>query len=124
MCSLEWIASEELSCLVSTGASTLIIDMRSSAQFCLKHVKGAHNLTFSPILVRRMLKGTLALDSLITDHELLQRIASSKTVVLYDSCSTRTSTRPELTRFAETLLKRFSATGISLKILDGEQSRT
>ena len=120
MTSLQWITSEELSHLVAVGNSPLLIDMRSCAQFCVRHIKGAHNLSFSPILVRRMLKGCLALDSLITDHDLLQRIANARNVVLYDSYSCRSSTRPELSKFAETLLARFGADDVALRILDGK----
>lgn len=121
MASLQWITSKDLAHLVAgSGNTPLLIDMRSCAQFCARHIVGAYNLSFSPILVRRMLKGSLALDSLITDHDLLQRIASAEDVVLYDTCSCRSSTRPELSKFAETLLARFGADNITLKMLDGK----
>lgn len=107
--------------MVTVGPAPLLIDMRSCAQFCVKHIKDAHNLSFSPILVRRMLKGSIALDSLITDHDLLQRLASSGKVVLYDNCSCRSETRPELAKFAEILVSRFGAANLALKVLDGKQ---
>ena len=123
MCSFNWISSEELACLVTVGPAPLLIDMRSCAQFCVKHIKEAQNLSFSPILVRRMLKGSIALDSLITDHDLLQRLASSGKVVLYDNCSCQSETRPELVRFAEILMGRFGAANLALKVLNGKQHK-
>lgn len=67
-----------------------------------------------------MLKGSISLDSLITDHDLLQRISTSTQVVLYDSCSNENSTRPELTRFAEIFCVRFE--NVLVNILNGEWS--
>lgn len=105
-----WITPADLAdCLQHSEASTrqyLVIDMRSFSLYCGKHIKSAQSLSFSPILIRRILKGAISLDSLITDEQLLSSITSAELIVLYDSCSTPANPKQELQRFVEMLKAR------------------
>lgn len=107
---LNWITPADLAaCLQNSEDSTrqyLVIDMRSFSLYCGKHIKSAHSLSFSPILMRRMLKGAISLDSLITDEQLLSSITNAEQIVLYDSCSTPANPKQELRRFVEMLKAR------------------
>lgn len=101
------------------GEKKLIVDVRSFQLYCGKHIKGAQNLSFSPILMRRLLKGVMSLDSLITDTSLLSSIANASQVILYDTNSTPSNTRPELLKLVEMLQNRFDSS-LQLRVLLGE----
>lgn len=116
-----WITPSSLSSALQRDESErpLLIDTRSFALYSVKHINTAQNLSFSPILVRRMLKGAISLDSLVTDPDLMSAIANAKQVVLYDSISKPANIRPELVKFSETLIARFGSSGFNLRILLG-----
>ena len=118
-----WITPSSLSSALQRDESErpLLIDTRSFALYSVKHINTAQNLSFSPILVRRMLKGAISLDSLVTDPDLMSAIANAKQVVLYDSISKPANIRPELVKFSETLIARFGSSGFNLRILLGKQ---
>ena len=119
---LQWISPEELAAALYGGVSGLLaIDVRSLSLYNENHVIDAHCLSFSPILVRRMLKGSISLDTLITDHEMLVALLGATTVVVYDSQSTEMSTRTEFSKITEILSARLSSTGASIKLLNGKQ---
>lgn len=88
--------------------SLFLIDVRSSGQYCTKHVKSSENLTFSNILLRRLLKGVVPLESLLPPQDaLMERLCSGsgKPVVIYDSGSVAGNTRPDLAKYAEVICK-------------------
>ena len=114
-----WITPSSFSEALQHQQQPLVLDMRSFTSFNVRHIKTAQSLCFSPILMRRMLKGFIALDSLVTDPELLTTMQTASMVVLYDSNSKPGSAREELLKFSEMLLTRFSSTGINLRILIG-----
>lgn len=113
--SLSWINPSDLASSIDIY---LVLDIRSFSLFCGKHIQSAQSLSFSPILLRRLVKGSVKLDSLITDERLLNSIANSKQIVLYDQSSTPVNTKPELVKLAETLMSRFDY--LSVKLLLGE----
>ena len=100
-------------------SSPLVLDMRSFSCFSIKHIKTAQSLCFSPILIRRMLKGFISLDSLVTDPKLFSAVESASMVVLYDSNSRPGNVKQELSKFSEMLTAKFSESGINLRILLG-----
>lgn len=101
----------------NTGIPPLVLDMRSFNSFNTRHVKSAHSLCFSPILLRRMVKGFINLDTLVTDPQLFSAMESARMIVLYDSNSRPGNVREELLKFSELLTERFATT--SLRILLG-----
>ena len=122
MSQLQWISQDELAAALNDCASgLLVIDVRSLSQYNEKHVVGAQCLSFSPILVRRMLKGSISLDTLITDHEMLSALLGARNVVVYDSNSTGSSTRTEFIKISEILIARVSSTGASIRLLNGKE---
>lgn len=119
---LLWLYPSDLSKLLEErqdGDEWLVVDVRSFVLYCGKHIRGAQNLSFSPILVRRLLKGAISLDSLITDSRLLTSIANANHVVLYDTHSTPSNTKDELIKLSETLQKRFNGS-LTLHVLLGK----
>ena len=114
---LSWINPSEIAGMLSNNVNCLILDIRPFSLYCGKHIRGAQSLSFSPILLRRLLKGSIKLDSLITDPDLLNAISTSKRVVLYDTSSTPVNTRPELLKLTETLVSRFG--NLNIRILLG-----
>ena len=122
MAQLQWMSPEELAAALNSCTSGLLaIDVRSLSQYNEKHVVGAQCLSFSPILVRRMLKGSISLDSLITDHEMLASLLGATNVVVYDSNSTKNGTRTEFSKITEILNARIARTGASIRLLNGKQ---
>lgn len=101
----------------STAASTvLLIDVRPNAQFCNGHIESAENVNFSNILLRRLLKGVVSLESLLPSTELAEKIKSrtseleehggsteSRKLVVYDWCSNEEGVKVELAKHAEVL---------------------
>ena len=97
----------------STTASTvLLIDVRPNAQFCNGHIESAENVNFSNILLRRLLKGVVSLESLLPSTELAEKIKSledhggsteSRKLVVYDWCSNEDGVKVELAKHAEVL---------------------
>ena len=92
----------------------LLVDVRPSGQFCSGHVRTAENLNFSNILLRRLLKGVVKMEAMLTSPELVEKVCRRRrtnTLVLCDSSSSSTSCRrPELVKhaqvFANTLRER------------------
>ena len=105
--SLVPLSSEQLAlALQSTpqAAGLLVVDVRPSGQFCSGHVLGAESLNFSNILLRRLLKGVVKLEAMLTSPELIERVCRRRhatRLVLCDSGSSSTCHRPELLKHAE-----------------------
>ena len=112
-----WITPSSFSEALQQQSKPLVLDMRSFSSFNVKHVKTSQSLCFSPILVRRMLKNFISLDSLVTDRDLFSAIEAASTVVLYDTNSKPGNVKQELLKFSEMLTTRFPR--ISLRILLG-----
>ena len=94
----------------STGI--LLIDVRPNAQFCSGHIETAENVNFSNILLRRLLKGVVSLESLLPSTELAEKIKSleehggstePRKLVVYDWCSNEDGVKVELAKHAEVL---------------------
>ena len=94
----------------STGI--LLIDVRPNAQFCSGHIESAENVNFSNILLRRLLKGVVSLESLLPSTELAEKIKNleehggsteSRKLVVYDWCSNEDGVKVELAKHAEVL---------------------
>ncbi len=104
----------------------LLIDVRPNPQYCRKHIQQSESINFSSILLRRLMKGVVQLETLVPCQELAQKITSRNSkeekIVIYDSCSTTSSIKPELLKHAEVLAKTEykSSTDNTVYFLDGK----
>ena len=115
----------------TSSSSVLLIDIRPNAQFCNGHIESAENVNFSNILLRRLLKGVVSLESLLPSGELVQKICKSdresddatrkpRKLVVYDWCSNEDGVKVELAKHAEVLA---TASGTdTVYFLNGEAS--
>lgn len=104
--SLKPSSVDHMASLLHTTVDTdlLLIDIRPSGQFRSGHIRQAENVNFSNILLRRLLKGVVKLESMLTSPELVERVCRRRhttQLVLCDSGSSSTSCRPELLKHAE-----------------------
>ena len=88
----------------------LLMDVRPSGQHCCKHITSSENVNFSSILLRRLAKGVVELSSLMQyDQSLYERLSERNSeqeiLVLYDSCSCKTSIRSDLITHGSILAK-------------------
>lgn len=98
----------------------LLIDVRSSTQYNSKHIQNSENINFSSILLRRLLKGVVKLDSLVSTQVEEQMRAVQK-IVVYDSCSSSESClRSELLRHTQIFAKSEECGNAMIYFLDGE----
>jgi len=86
----------------------LLIDIRPNGQYCSNHIKQAENLNFSNILLRRLLKGVITLDAMISSPELAEKVCggrrcTAQKLILCDTSSTAEGIKPELAKHAEVL---------------------
>lgn len=105
--SLTSLSTEQLAYALS-HRDLLLVDVRPSGQFCSGHIRGAENLNFSNILLRRLLKGVVKLETMLTSPELIERVCRRRhttQLVLCDSGSSLTCRRPELLKHAEVFVK-------------------
>ena len=82
----------------------LVLDVRPNGQFCGGHILGAENLNFSNILLRRLLKGVVRLETMLTSPELVERVCRRRLttqLLLCDAGSSAAHRRPELLKHAE-----------------------
>ena len=111
-------------------AQLLLLDIRPNGQFCSGHIQGAENLNFSNILLRRLLKGVVKLETMLTSPQLVERVCRrrhSTQLLLCDGGSSATHCRPELLKHAEvfvnSLRERDAKEGLqrvySVQYLDG-----
>lgn len=109
----------------------LLVDVRPSGQFCSGHIQGAENLNFSNILLRRLLKGVVRLETMLTSPELVERVCRRRLttqLVLCDSGSSAAHHRPELLKHAEVFVnclrerdaKEGLQHGYSVQYVDGK----
>lgn len=100
----------------TASSSMLLIDIRPNAQFCNGHIDSAENVNFSNILLRRLLKGVVSLESFLPPGELAQKICKSdqfsggtddtmkdQKLIVYDWCSNEDGVKVELAKHAEVL---------------------
>ena len=90
-----------------SSSQHLLLDIRPSGQFCSGHIQGAENLNFSNILLRRLLKGVVKLETMLTSPELVERVCCRRyttQLVLCDAGSSADHCRPELLKHAEVLV--------------------
>ena len=133
--SLTAVSTEQLAlALQVTTRGHLLVDVRPSGQFRSGHIRGAENLNFSNILLRRLLKGVVKLETMLTSPELIERVCRRRhttQLVLYDSGSSSTSRRPELMKHAEVFVnclrerdtKEGLQHGYTVQYIDGELLR-
>jgi len=79
------LSSNSVLNLINSSAC-LIIDCRSFIAFNTAHIRTAVNMNFSPLLKRRLQRGTVTLESLISCSESRQRLKEGhcSAVVIYD----------------------------------------
>ena len=95
-------------------SSVLLVDVRPNAQFCSGHIKSAENVNFSNILLRRLLKGVVSLESMLSSSDQAQKITDRREdckMIVYDWCSNEDGVKVELAKHAEVLAKA-SNTGL------------
>ena len=111
----------------STASTLLLVDVRPNAQFCNGHIEHAENVNFSNILLRRLLKGVVSLESLLPSTEVAQKIihkadsegsTRKQKLVVYDWCSNGEGVKVELAKHAE-VLARANGSGF-VYFLDGK----
>lgn len=88
----------------------LLIDVRPSGQYCSSHIRRAENLNFSNILLRRVLKGVIKLETILTSPERMERVCRRRhatRLVLCDLASTAACVKPELPKHAEVFVNCF-----------------
>lgn len=107
--SLTPVPAQQVASLLSSSpvSGYLIVDLRPSGQFCVGHIRGAENLNFSNILLRRLLKGVVKLEAMLTSPALIERVCRRRHTtqfILCDSSSSPASRRPELLKHAEVLV--------------------
>ena len=104
-----------------TGSpSCILLDIRPNGQFCAGHIKSAENVNFSSIILRRLLKRVVKVESMITSPELSERVcgrSSDTRLVLYDGSSSVELRKAELVRHAAALCR---SSGDTVYFLDGE----
>lgn len=96
--------------LKSYRSTVVLVDVRPAGHYNCNHIKNADNLNFSSIILRRLLKGVVKLESMLASKELAQKLCNpgSRTrLVLYDGASTAATQRQDLLKHAEVL---YSAT--------------
>ncbi len=103
------ITAECLAAELSQGSHCLV-DIRPSSQHCCQHIKNSDNVNFTNILLRRLTKGVVKLNTHISNQELVEKLTqrdpSSTKLILYDNSSSSTgSIKSELLKHAEVLYK-------------------
>jgi len=88
----------------------LLVDVRPSGQHCCRHITSSENVNFSSILLRRLAKGVGELSFLMQyDQSLYEKLSERNSeqeiLVLYDSCSCKTSIGSDLVRHGSILAK-------------------
>ena len=86
----------------------LLIDIRPNGQYCSNHIKQAENLNFSNILLRRLIKGVITLDAMISSPKLAEKVCggrccTAQKLIFCDTSSTAEGIKPELAKHAEVL---------------------
>ena len=82
----------------------ILIDVRPSVHYSLKHIVHAENLNLSKIVIRRLLKGVVSLKSMLqSSPSLLDKLGGSQCprIVLCDDGSSAEHPLPDLLRHAE-----------------------
>ena len=131
--SLTAVSAEQVASLLTTAPlrGYLVVDLRPNSQFSSGHIRGAENLNFSNILLRRLLKGVVKLEAMLTSPALIERVCRGRhttQLILCDSGSSTASRRPELLKHAEVFVnclrdrdaKEGLQHGYSLQYVDGE----
>lgn len=124
VCSLQRLAEE-----IQLGMHALVlIDVRPTTQYSVKHIVHAENLNLSKIITRRLLKNVVSFKSVLQNSpSLLDKLGGSQRprIVLYDFASSAVCQQADLQRHVEVLWSCCGATediqGCSdIHILDGQ----
>ena len=102
--------AQELKAHTTSTSSVVLVDIRPAGHYSSSHIRKAENLNFSNIIIRRLLKRIVKLESLLSSAELAKKLCNpgSRTrLVLYDGSSTAASQKQDLLKHAEVL---YSAT--------------
>ena len=127
MCSLQRLAEE-----IQLGMHALVlIDIRPTAQYSVKHVVHAENLNLSKIVTRRLMKSIVSFKSMLQNSpSLLDKLGGSQRprIVLYDFASSAISPQADLLRHAEVFESCCGTAGdvqrcSDVYILDGQYAR-
>lgn len=127
MCSLQRLAEE-----IQLGMHALVlIDIRPTAQYSVKHVVHAENLNLSKIVTRRLMKSIVSFKSMLQNSpSLLDKLGGSQRprIVLYDFASSAISPQADLLRHAEVFESCCGTAGdvqrcSDVYILDGQHAR-
>ena len=108
--------------LTELQQNLVLVDIRPTSQYCSKHIRHAENINFSNILMRRLLKKVVTLESMITSPEAVERIcrrSGATKLVLYDEASTAAGVKPELMKHAQVLCN--SESGDSQNTTDSQK---
>ena len=130
------VSVEQVACYLPTAPhrSYLLVDVRPSGQYCNGHIRGAENVNFSNILLRRLLKGVVKLESMLTSPELIERVCRRRhttQLLLCDSGSSAACRKPELLKHAEVFVnclrdrdaKEGLHQGYSVLYVDGKSTK-
>ncbi len=114
-------------CLARELKGCCLIDIRPSSQHCSSHIQSSENINFTNILLRRLMKGVVKLNTHVSNQELVERLGqrdpSCTKLVLYDNTSKKGCVKSELTKHAEVLYKTCGqSTSTQVYYLDGESS--
>ncbi len=100
---------ECLAAELSECTSYCLIDVRPSSQHCCNHIKNSENVNFTNILLRRLAKGVVKLNTHISNQTLVEKLTerdpSSTKLILYDNNSKLGCIKSELLKHAEVLYK-------------------
>ena len=102
------------------GKWILLVDIRGNVAFQKSHVKFAVNLRLSTLLLRRILRGTAAVENFCPDtikYVVEYRKQLDCCVVLYDESSTRQHPHKDVLLYAEMLQP---STANKILYIDGE----
>jgi len=88
------------------GKQVLLVDVRSSGTYQKSHIKSSLNLRLSTLLMRRIFRGTAAVENVCPSTirmEIERRKQCDVCVVLYDESSTKQNIHKDVHLYAEML---------------------
>lgn len=104
------VSAASLAKELSESSGFCLIDVRPSSQHSCNHIEHSDNVNFTNILLRRLTKGVVKLNTHISNQELVEKLTqrdpSSTKLILYDNTSSSTGCiKSELLKHAEVLYK-------------------
>ena len=98
--------AQELNAHTTSSSTVVLVDIRPAGHYSSSHIRKAENLNFSNIILRRLLKRIVKLESMLTSTELTKKLCdrdSRTRLVLYDGSSTAATQKQDLLKHAEVL---------------------